>query len=313
MDNEAQSPGMDPRPDSDTKVVRPAKAPSKTPAFQAMHASRYRRQDLIRAIEKQTGRQLICYVAGLHTMISRDDVVFLVDLLHNARRDDSMDLLLHTGGGDMDAAEKLISMVRNFVGTADLRVVIPDFAKSAGTLMALAADYIVMSDSSELGPIDPQIVLNDGNGNRMSTPIQSYLDAYQQHSAALAKNPNDITAQIMLQKFDPARLKVFEAARNRARIFAEDQLKLGMFRAPKSGNFTKIAGDLLDTTKWLSHGQMIGHQEAKDIGLTVEYVEPQDGLWQSYWQLYCYQRLEIKEKQKLFESDYASLIFDDGV
>ena len=246
-------------------------------------------------------------------MISRDDVVFLVDLLHNARRDDSMDLLLHTGGGDMDAAEKLISMVRNFVGTADLRVVIPDFAKSAGTLMALAADYIVMSDSSELGPIDPQIVLNDGNGNRMSTPIQSYLDAYQQHSAALAKNPNDITAQIMLQKFDPARLKVFEAARNRARIFAEDQLKLGMFRAPKSGNFTKIAGDLLDTTKWLSHGQMIGHQEAKDIGLTVEYVEPQDGLWQSYWQLYCYQRLEIKEKQKLFESDYASLIFDDGV
>ena len=313
MDNEAQSPGMDPRPDSDTKVVRPAKAPSKTPAFQAMHASRYRRQDLIRSIEKQTGRQLICYVAGLHTMISRDDVVFLVDLLHNARRDDSMDLLLHTGGGDMDAAEKLISMVRNFVGTADLRVVIPDFAKSAGTLMALAADYIVMSDSSELGPIDPQIVLNDGNGNRMSTPIQSYLDAYQQHSAALAKNPNDITAQIMLQKFDPARLKVFEAARNRARIFAEDQLKLGMFRAPKSGNFTKIAGDLLDTTKWLSHGQMIGHQEAKDIGLTVEYVEPQDGLWQSYWQLYCYQRLEIKEKQKLFESDYASLIFDDGV
>ncbi|MEO5589265.1 MAG: hypothetical protein ABIS03_06745, partial [Gemmatimonadaceae bacterium] len=112
MDSEAQSPGMDPQPDTDPKVVRPAKSPSKTPAFQAMHAARYRRQDLIRAIEKQTGRQLICYVAGLHTMISRDDVVFLVDLLHNARRDDSMDLLLHTGGGDMDAAEKLISMVR---------------------------------------------------------------------------------------------------------------------------------------------------------------------------------------------------------
>lgn len=278
-----------------------------------MHSSRYRRQDLIRAIEQKTGRQLICYVAGLHTMISRDDVVFLVDLLHNARRGEGLDLLLHTGGGDMDAAEKLISMVRNFVGTAELRVVIPDFAKSAGTLMALAADFVVMSDSSELGPIDPQIVLNDGNGNRMSTPIQSYLDAYYQHSAALAKNPNDITAQIMLQKFDPARLKVFEAARNRARVFAEDQLKLGMFRAPKTGNFTQIAADLLDTTKWLSHGQMIGQQEAKDIGLAVEYLDPEDELWKDYWQLYCYQRLEIKEKQKLFESNFASLAFDDGV
>lgn len=278
-----------------------------------MHSSRYRRQDLIRAIEQKTGRQLICYVAGQHTMISRDDVVFLVDLLHNAKRGEGLDLLLHTGGGDMDAAEKLISMVRNFVGTAELRVVIPDFAKSAGTLMALAADFVVMSDSSELGPIDPQIVLNDGNGNRMSTPIQSYLDAYHQHSAALAKNPNDIAAQIMLQKFDPARLKVFEAARNRARVFAEDQLKLGMFRAPKTGNFTQIAADLLDTTKWLSHGQMIGQQEAKDIGLAVEYLDPEDELWKGYWQLYCYQRLEIKEKQKLFESNFASLAFDDGV
>lgn len=286
--------------------------PSKTPAFQAMHAARYRRQELIRTIEQRTGRQLICYIAGLHTMISRDDVVFVVDLIHNARRNEGLDLLLHTGGGDMDAAEKLISMVRNFVGTAELRVVIPDFAKSAGTLMALAADFVVMSDSSELGPIDPQIVLNDGNGNHMSTPIQSYLDAYHEHSAALSKNPNDIAAQIMLQKFDPARLKVFEAARNRARVFAEDQLKLGMFRAPKTGNFTQIAADLLDTTKWLSHGQMIGHQEAKDIGLAVEYLDPENELWKDYWQLYCYQRVEIKEKQKLFESNFASLTFDDG-
>lgn len=313
MQDKNLTPGQTPEIDPQTGTPHTIKGPSKTPAFQAMHAARYRRQDLIRAIEQETGRQLLCYVAGLHTMISRDDVLFLVDLLHNAKRAEKLDLLLHTGGGDMDAAEKLITMVRNFVGIAELRVVIPDFAKSAGTLMALGADFIVMSDSSELGPIDPQIVLNDGNGNRMSTPIQSYLDAYQQHSAALTKNPNDVVAHIMLQKFDPARVKVFEAARDRARVFAEDQLKFGMFRAPKTGNFTQIAADLLDTTKWLSHGQMIGHQEAKDIGLTVEYLEPQNDIWQSYWQLYCFQRLEIKEKQKLFESNYASLVFDDDV
>ena len=265
MQEDAQESGPEPLPEP----TRPTKAPSKTPAFQAMHALRYRRQDLIRAIEQKTGRQLICYVAGLHTMISRDDVVFLVDLLHNARRGEDLDLLLHTGGGDMDAAEKLISMVR--------------------------------------------IVLNDGNGNRMATPIQSYLDAYDQHSAALAKNPNDITAQIMLAKFEPARIKAFEAARNRARVFAEGQLKLGMFRAPKTGNFTKIAADLLDTTKWLSHGQMIGHQEARDIGLAVEYLDPENDLWKEYWQLYCYQRFEIEGKQKLFESNFASLPFTDGV
>jgi len=285
---------------------------TKTPAFQAMHSGRYRRQELICNIERKTGHQLICYVGGIQTTISRDDVLMLVDLLHNLEPNQKLDLLLHTPGGDMDAAEKLITMIRNKVGNEELRVIIPDFAKSSGTLMALGADCIVMSDSSELGPIDPQIVLDDGQGNRISTPIQSYLDAYAQYSATLAKDPNDVVAHIMMQKFDPARIKLFEAARLRARIFAEEQLRYGMFRAPKIGNITSIAGELLNTGKWLSHGQMIGHQEATDLGLSVQYLPPQHDIWQDFWQLYCYQRLEIKDKQKLFESRYASLPMEDG-
>lgn len=279
-----------------------------------MHAARYQRQDLIRGIEAATSRRLICYVAGLKTAIGRDDVIFLVDLLHNLQPNTPLDFLLHTPGGDMDAAEKLITLVHNVVGTAVLRVVIPDFAKSAGTLMALGADYIVMSDSSELGPIDPQIVLNDGNGNRMLTPIQSYLDAYEQHVAALKANPNDTAAHIMLQKFSPERVRLFQMARDRARTFAEQQLQQGMFRnqTPKTGTYTSIAGELMNTKKWQSHGQMIGHAEAREIGLSVEYLAYHDELWQRYWQLYCFQRLEVGEKQKIFESNYASQQVDEG-
>jgi hypothetical protein len=296
-----------PPPPSKTVVT---KAPTKTPAFQAMNAERYRRQDFIRAIQNKTGRQMICYVAGLKAEISRDDILFLQDLLHNLERTRDLDFLLHTPGGDMDAAEKLITMVRNHVGNAVLRVVVPDFAKSSGTLMALGADFIVMSDSSELGPIDPQLVLDDGNGNRLSSSIQSYLDAFREQVDALRKDPNDVVAQLMLQKFEPARLKMFQTTKKRARTLAEDQLKLGMFRAPKTGNFTQIASDLLDTNRWLSHGQMIGYAEATELGLAVEYREPGDDLWLSYWQLYCYQRFEVKDKRKLFESSYASLCIE---
>jgi hypothetical protein len=60
--------------------------------------------------------------------------------------------------------------------------------------------------------------------------------------------------------------------RDRARKFAEDQLKQGMFRSG-GGNFTKIADE-----------------------------------WQAYWQLYCLRRLAIKDREKLFESEFASLI-----
>ena len=139
-----------------------------------------------------------------------DDTVPFVDLLHNVNPGESLDLLLHTGGGDIDAAEKLISMIRTKVGDATLRVIVPDYAKSAGTLMVLGADMVVMSDTSELGPIDPQIIRGDGNGNRIRHSVQSYLDAYDEHSATLAREPGNVAAQIMLGKLDPATWPVLD-------------------------------------------------------------------------------------------------------
>jgi len=280
---------------------------SKTPMFQANHAQRYLRQALIKSICAITGRPLVCYVAGSAAMIGRDDTVFLIDLLHNIKIGSDLDFMLHTPGGDIDAAEKLITIVRTRVGSGRLRVIVPDFAKSAGTLMALGADEIVMSDTSELGPIDPQITLNDGHGNLIQHSVQSYLDAYDTHAAALQKDPNNIAARIMLGKLDPATLKVFEAVRDRARTFAETQLKRGMCAA---GTYTAVAAQLIDTKKWLSHGQMIGWQDATGIGLCVRHLDPFDVEWQSYWQLYCHQRLAIKDSGKIFESGYASLVID---
>lgn len=277
---------------------------NKTPMFQAIHAQRYQRQALIKAIGAKTGRPLICYVSGIATRIDRDDTVFLVDLLHNIQSGSDLDLMLHTPGGDIDAAEKLISIVRTRVGIGRLRVIVPDYAKSAGTLMALGADEILMSDTSELGPIDPQIDLNDGHGNLITHSVQSYLDAYEAHSAVLQKDPTNIAARVMLGKLDPATLKVFEAVRDRARTFAENQLKRGMC----TGTYTAVAAQLIDTKKWLSHGQMIGWEDATVIGLCVKHVDPFDTDWQAYWQLYCHQRLAIKDSEKIFESEYASLV-----
>jgi hypothetical protein len=286
-------------------------APSKTPFFQAIHALRYQRQALIKLIETRLQHPIICYISGALGSIDRDDTIGFADLLHNVPLGSALDLMLHTGGGDIDAAEKLISLVRKRVGDGKLRVVIPDFAKSAGTLMALGADCLIMSDTSELGPIDPQIVLADADGNRIRYSIQSYLDAFESHSKALNANPSDVSAQIMLNKLDPARVKLFESVRDRARKIAEDQLKRGMFRGG-GGNYSRTAAALLDTKRWLSHGQMISWEDAADpeIGLSVEYLEPTSEEWQEYWQLYCLQRLAVGDRQKLYESNYASLVID---
>jgi len=314
QDDAQATPGESSNKDHDEDAARssievPAPAPTKTPMYQAFQAARYQRQELIKQIQERTRRRLICYVAGIRTLIDRDDTLGFMDLLHNVVAGHNIDLLLHTGGGDIDAAEKLISMVHNRVGDAELRVIVPDFAKSAGTLMAIGADKILMSDTSELGPIDPQIVLRDDHGNYITHSVQSYLDAYYSHCEALRNDPSDAVARVMLGNLNPATVKLFEAWRDRAKKFAEEQLRLGMFRR-SSGLFTKIAAELTDTKTWLSHGQPIGWQTASNMGLIIEFVDPASEEWQSYWQLYCLQRLAVGDRQKLFESDYASLSLD---
>ena len=280
---------------------------TKTPFFKANHAERYQRQALIKGIQERTQRILICYVSGSECAIDRDDTVPFVDLLHNVPRGRSVDLLLHTCGGDTDVAEKLMELLRGHVGAAELRVIVPEFAKSAGTLMVLGADRVVMSDMSELGPIDPQIVLAGG-----LQPIQNFLDAYREHAETLKNDPGNIAARIMLEKLDPTILKLCEAAVDRARQAAEKLLRRGMFR--NGGNYTRTARELLDTSRWLSHSQMISWEDARDpqIGLVVEHLEYHSDEWQDYWQLYCLQRLAVRDRQKLYESDYASLTIDGG-
>jgi hypothetical protein len=296
--NEAEEAGDDPQP----ITPQPPRAIEKTPMFTAMNAARYQRQKLIRDIEADQPK-LLCYVAGNKAPVDRIDTVGFVDMLHNIKPGDPIDLLLHTPGGDVDAAEKLITLVRSAAGEdGQLRVIVPDYAKSAGTLMALGANAIVMSDSSELGPIDPQVSSRDGNGSDMVYSVLTYLNAYDAARKALGETPDDLANRITFEKFDPTIVRKFQSVRDRARSFAENLLKR------RGKNFSKIASELMDIDKYQSHAQMIGWEVAAEIGLTIEYKPSTDHVWRKYWELYCHLRLAIESEQRIFESDYVSLL-----
>ena len=299
-----------PEPHSEGPVAPEAR----TPLFRAYNSERYQRQDIIRQIQSTTKRRLICHVAGSsrQCLINRSDTVPFVDLLHNVQHGESVELLLHTSGGNVDIAEKLMRLVRSRVGQdAEIRVIVPDFAKSAGTVMVLGADCVVMSDSSELGPIDPQMEFPDSHGNVRLHSVQTYLDAYEEHYRIISENPDNVASKIMLGKIDPDTVTLCQAVMARARQSAEYLLMHGMFR--KGGNITQTVSKLLDTKRWLSHSQMISWADANDpeIGLIVEYLRQDDDLWQAYWRLYCLQRLAIEDHQKkLYESDRVSHLID---
>lgn len=159
-----------------------------------------------------------------------------------------------------------------------------------------------MSDCSELGPIDPQIMLRDASGQSLGHSIFNYLHAYQETEQALRAAPHDPVAQAQFARFDPTTVQKYEMVRERTRTFAEKLL------IPRGLNYTKITSQLLDIRSYPSHGQMIGWEEAETMGLVIEYLPMTDPVWRRYWELYCNLRLAIESGERIFESGYVSLV-----
>ena len=275
----------------------------KTPMFTAVHAGRYNRQELIREIDFEEKTSLICYVGGDGTEIERDDVLSFADLLHNIGPNEPIDLMLHTSGGQVDACEKLIRLLQANLGEARLRVIVPDMAKSAGTILALAANEILMSSSSELGMIDPQYIMRDSQGNEFAHSVVVYLRAFDRYTSLLSGNVRDAVAERMLIDFDAKIVAKFKGIEQRIRTLAE-----GLLKRKENQQYTSIVNELMNSEKWRTHGQPIGSDDVKDIGLPVTVLPMHDPKWQRYWALYCLQRQEIGNRNKIFESAYVSQV-----
>ncbi|MCX7930269.1 MAG: ATP-dependent Clp protease proteolytic subunit [Chlorobi bacterium] len=123
------------------------------------------RQRLIARIEEQRQSRVILIVHRQETMrllgfplikyLSMEDSEDVLRALEITGDDRDVDLVLHTPGGLVIAALQIACAIQRRKGKT--RVIIPHHAMSGGTLIALAADEIIMSKNAVLGPIDPQL------------------------------------------------------------------------------------------------------------------------------------------------------------
>ena len=86
--------------------------------------------------------------------LTAEDLLPIDDQLSNLQGD-AIDLVLETPGGSGEAAEDIVRLVRRKFSS--MGIVVPGTAKSAGTILAMSGDEILMSHESALGPIDAQI------------------------------------------------------------------------------------------------------------------------------------------------------------
>ena len=141
----------------DEKFPRGLGLPEQSPLFWVQQKDRYLRQLLIRDIEAETGRRLVVYFANRYldnSDINIGDVGCFQELVGDLAGAPT-DLLINTSGGQTDATEAIVSLLKASVG--DLRTIVPHSAKSNGTMICLASNQIVMGAPSELGPIDPSL------------------------------------------------------------------------------------------------------------------------------------------------------------
>src|SRR5581483_7051115 len=154
-----------------------------------------KRQLAIRALERSRGSRVITMIHRQETMsilgfpvaryIDIEDSEQVLRAVRLTPPDMPIDMLLHTPGGFVLAAEQIACALRRHPGS--VRVLVPHYAMSGGALIALAADEIAMDANAVLGPVDPQL----GMG-QTSYPAASVLKALAQ------PNPNRDDATLIL-------------------------------------------------------------------------------------------------------------------
>ncbi len=217
------------------------------------------RQRLIGRIERRRGSRVILLVHRQETMsllgfpiMRYIDVNDAEDVLRASELTDPevpLDIVLHTPGGLVLAATQIAHAIRHHKGK--VTVFVPHYAMSGGTLIALAADEIVMSPHAVLGPVDPQLG--------------------QYPAASLLK----VVARKPIAEVDDQTL-IFADLAEKAIGQIRGSVRAFLSRSQPDAKAAELA-ELLATGTW-THDYGITVEEARKFGLKVSDEMPEDVL-----------------------------------
>ncbi len=187
--------------------------------------------------------------------------------------------VLETSGGYIDTAERIARIFRQHYGRVDFLV--PNYAMSAGTILVMSGDGILMDYASTLGPIDPQVAKGDG-----LVPALGYLEQYRRLvEKSAAGKLTTVEAMYFVQNFDAAELYRYEQERELSIALLKDWLVKYKFKDWKRTETRKkpvtkkmrtdrarmIAEKLNKTDHWHSHSRGIPMEVLRrDLKLLVE-------------------------------------------
>lgn len=207
---------------------------------------------------------------GLMTGIDGDTVDDAFDVLRTKPLGRSMTVVVHSPGGDIHSAYNLACLFQRYAADR-LVFVVPGWAKSAATLLVCGGDTILMTPVAELGPLDPQLTVYDGQEGRHEhfSPlhIESTLELIRQE---FDEGQRELAEALVKRLQFPMTLGSYKKLLDVGQDYSRRLLESRMFR-PKKGVDSQadmIAKRLVGG--YPDHGCCIHSEEANAMGMRVE-------------------------------------------
>jgi ClpP class serine protease len=259
------------------------------------------RLNLYEELEENRKAKVILYVTsdrpGLEAQIHPDILPLFVNHLDAIGDVKKISLVLYTRGGDTLAAWSLVNLIHNFC--KDFEIIVPFHCHSAGTLICLGADRIVMTKQATLGPIDPSVnsPMNPVvviNNQQIQFPVSvEFVNGYLEIAKAeLGISDQNALAAILdnlSNKIHPLVLGQVERTRAQIQMLARKLLKHQSLDDQKQNEIIKFL-----CKESGSHDYTIYRKEAREeLGLNIE--RPDDALYNIIKALY----VDIKKEMEL--------------
>jgi len=236
----------------------------------------------IQALESEVNGDVVAVSAPIEFGVDdfiRESIEFRCGARQSRKK--KLAVILETSGGYIEVAQRIVQVFRTHYREVDF--IVPNYAMSAGTVLALSGDAIFMDYYSILGPIDPQIRRQD---DQAMLPALGYLKIYNR-LIDKANNGKITSAEVtyLVQRFNPAELYRFEQAVQLSVSLLKEWLVKYKFKnwkvtkkrrrhvTPRMRRETAIgiAEMLNDTSEWHSHGRGISMGVLrKRVGLEID-------------------------------------------
>jgi hypothetical protein len=210
------------------------------------------------------------------------DVDAMVNFIqYYSKKAERIYLIIESPGGDVNVAVKLVKILRA-VFPKGFSVIVPSVAKSAATMLVLGADEIVVGPSSELGLIDPQIIVFTGNPQQPFAVISArfIVRFIENAKREISGNLNLVNVYYpLLQQLRPDLIEMAQEAIEMSKEYAKELLRQGLMRGASDDEINKVVDYLSGEGLPALHESPITYDKIKDLGMNVVYWDQSNPRW----------------------------------